>query len=165
METVRGFAPEIVTEIRQRKQLAAVNNLGRTGMNSFYCWEYASPLHEDDDDAWSICCQLWKSGCKSDEYNFSYALWGVYIRTQENCVWCVTRTFLACLPLLIRFRFFNPRHLHGTVLPRQSSVETAISRGTHTTMRRRDLGKAALLKRVRETYEARTEYWAAYISK
>ncbi|KAJ6476570.1 hypothetical protein DFH09DRAFT_1342452 [Mycena vulgaris] len=132
----------------QRREEAGVNNMGRTGMNSFYCWEYASPLHEDDDDMWSICCQLWKSGRREDEYNFSYAEWGVDIKTQENTVW-----------------FFNPRHLHGTILPRKSSVEWVISRGTHTTMRRRDLDKATLLKDVRETYEGRAAFRNAYICK
>ncbi|KAJ7679778.1 hypothetical protein B0H17DRAFT_1333965 [Mycena rosella] len=148
METVRGFAPEVVKDIKRRKKEGGLNNMGRTGMNSFYCWEYASPLHEDDDNAWSICCQLWKSGCKDDKYNFAYAEWGIYIRTQDNCIW-----------------FFNPRHLHGTILPRQSSVDSAISRGTHTTVRRKDMVKATLLKVVRESYEARTAFWNTYVCK
>ncbi|KAJ6555687.1 hypothetical protein DFH09DRAFT_1084854 [Mycena vulgaris] len=62
-----------------------LNNMGRTGMNSFYCWEYAALLHKDEDNRWSLCCQLWKDGCQADEYNFAYAEWGVYIRTQANC--------------------------------------------------------------------------------
>ncbi|KAJ7702824.1 hypothetical protein B0H17DRAFT_1327170 [Mycena rosella] len=86
METAWGFAPEVVKDIKRCKEEGGLKNMGRTGMNSFYCWEYASPLHEDDNHAWLICCQLWKGGCKDDEYNFAYAEWGIYIRTQDNCI-------------------------------------------------------------------------------
>jgi hypothetical protein len=70
--------------------------MGKTGMTSFYYWEYAAPLHKDHDDAWSIASQLWKN-VKTDEYNFAYALWGHIIQTEENCIWYVEHdcTFLA----------------------------------------------------------------------
>ncbi|KAJ7827329.1 hypothetical protein B0H14DRAFT_3467119 [Mycena olivaceomarginata] len=126
LETVRSFAPQVVHEVQAKTQVAGINRMGRMGMNSFYCWEYASPLHVDDDEGWSICCQLYKN-CRSDEYNFAYIEWGIYIRTEANCIW-----------------FFNPNHLHGTVLPRQSSLASAVSRGTHTTIRRKDIEKASL---------------------
>ncbi|KAJ7028565.1 hypothetical protein C8F04DRAFT_1188546 [Mycena alexandri] len=64
-----------------------------------------------------------------DEYNFAYAEWGCYIETMENCVW-----------------FFNPRELHGTVLPGQESWETSISRGTHTTIRSVDYARTSVLE-------------------
>ncbi|KAJ7683386.1 hypothetical protein B0H14DRAFT_3535246 [Mycena olivaceomarginata] len=127
----------------QKTQAAGINRMGRTGMNSFYCWEYASPLHVDDDEGWSICCQLYKN-CRSDEYNFAYVEWGIYIRTEANCIW-----------------FFNPNHLHGTVLPRQSSLASAVSRGTHTTIRRKDIEKASLFDEVRATYTTRSNFWRA----
>ncbi|KAJ7481507.1 hypothetical protein FB451DRAFT_1443772 [Mycena latifolia] len=145
METVRGFAPQVVREIKKRNKSAGINRMGWTGMNSFYCWEYAAPLHKDDDDEWSIACQLLKA-CKPDECNFAYAEWGVYIRTQANCIW-----------------FFDPKHLHGTVLPRQSSMATAISRGIHTTVRRKDIEKARLFLEVRNAYNICTAFWKNHL--
>lgn len=89
-ETVRGFAPGIIKAIKDTVTGAGINPMGKMGMNSFYCWEYASPLHRDKDATWSLCCQLWKNTNHKDEYNFAYAEWGCYIVTQENCVWSVS---------------------------------------------------------------------------
>ncbi|KAJ7687189.1 hypothetical protein B0H14DRAFT_3534210 [Mycena olivaceomarginata] len=122
LETVRSFAPQVVREVRAKTQAAGINRMGRTGMNSFYCWETV----------------------ESDEYNFAYVEWGIYIRTEANCIW-----------------FFNPNHLHGTVLPRQSSLASAVSRGTHTTIRRKDIEKASLFDEVRATYTTRSNFWRA----
>ncbi|KAJ6606286.1 hypothetical protein DFH09DRAFT_1299554 [Mycena vulgaris] len=145
LTAVGSMAPDVVREIKERKKASGLNNMGRTGMNSFYCWEYAAPLHKDEDDRWSLCCQLWKDGCQADEYNFAYAEWGVYIRTQANCVW-----------------FFNPHHLHGTILPRQSSVDTAISRGTLATVRCKDLEKARVYESARQSYNSCVAFWDSY---
>ncbi|KAJ7792567.1 hypothetical protein B0H14DRAFT_2623718 [Mycena olivaceomarginata] len=46
LETVRSFARQVVLDVRAKTQAAGINRMGRTGMNSFYCWEYASPPHE-----------------------------------------------------------------------------------------------------------------------
>ena len=88
LNAVRAWAPEAVKEIRTHDRDAKLNPLGRTGMNSFYCWEYGAPLHSDDDDCWSLCTTLFKK-CEWDEYNFAYAQWGLYIVTEENCLWYV----------------------------------------------------------------------------
>ncbi|KAJ7922047.1 hypothetical protein B0H13DRAFT_2412782 [Mycena leptocephala] len=141
LETVRVFAPQIVRETHQRRTSSFLNRMGKTGMTYFYCWEYAAPLHEDHDDAWSIACQLWKN-VKTDEYNFAYAQWGIIIQTQENCVW-----------------FFNPRHLHGTVLPHELSRPFVISRGIHTTIRSKEVEWAQEFETVRQTFEERSAYW------
>lgn len=96
---MRAFAPEIVKDIHKCRTSSFLNRMGKTGMTSFYCWEYAAPLHADHDDAWSIASQLWKN-VKTEEYNFAYALWGYIIQTEENCVWYVVHfcTFLALRP-------------------------------------------------------------------
>ncbi|KAJ6567666.1 hypothetical protein DFH09DRAFT_1314187 [Mycena vulgaris] len=146
METVCAFAPDVVRDIKKRTKAAGINCMGRTGMNSFYCWEYGAPLHRDNDGGWSIACQLLKA-CNPDEYNFAFAEWGVYIRTQTNCIW-----------------FFNPRDLHGTILPRNSSVASAISRGIHTTVRHKDTAKAKLFQDVRDGYSDRIDFWKNYQS-
>ena len=89
LNTARAWAPDAVKEIRTRNRDAKLNPLGRTGMNSFYCWEYGAPLHGDyGDDSWSLCTTLFKA-CRPDEYHFAYAQWGLYIVTEENCLWCV----------------------------------------------------------------------------
>ncbi|KAJ6590444.1 hypothetical protein DFH09DRAFT_1074077 [Mycena vulgaris] len=111
-----------------------------TRQYSFYCWEYAAPLHKDDDNTWSLCCQLWKDGCQDNEYKFAYVEWGVYIQTQANCLW-----------------FFNPKHLHITILPWQSSVDTVVSYGTLATVRWKDLAKAILYKEHKRLAEAGIE--------
>lgn len=101
---MRAFAPDVVSAIKKRNETAGLNHMGRTGMNSFYCWEYASPLHDDEDDLWSICSQLFKKTKHRDEYNFAYAEWGVYIVTEENCVW-----YVFILLFTFYFRVFDQR--------------------------------------------------------
>ncbi|KAJ6474072.1 hypothetical protein C8R47DRAFT_1076507, partial [Mycena vitilis] len=117
LETVRLFAPDVERAIKTSRTEANLNRMGTTGMTSFYCWEYTAPLHKDHDDGWSIACQLWKNA-KPDEYNFVYAEWG----------------------------FFNPRDVHGTALPRASTAALSISRGIHTTIRRKEVAKASLFE-------------------
>lgn len=57
-------------------------------------------------------------------------------------------------------RIFRPQQLHGTVLPRQSSVDSgAISRGTHTTLRERDAKAAQRLHDARVSYNSRMKHW------
>lgn len=56
-------------------------------------------------------------------------------------------------------RFFNPRDIHGTVLPRESSRDFAISRGIHTTIRSKEVAKALEFETVRSTYDQRSAYW------
>nr|GAT46694.1 predicted protein [Mycena chlorophos] len=142
-ETVRSFAPDVVRELRQEYTNAALKLTGRTGMNTFYCSQYTSPMHPDEDGIWSLCCQLFKNTASPEEYGFAFAKWGFYIITEVNCIW-----------------FFHPKELHGTVLPRQSSIDNgAISRGTHTTVRARDLAKATQYETNRLTWNSRRAYW------
>ncbi|KAJ7446818.1 hypothetical protein B0H11DRAFT_1745484, partial [Mycena galericulata] len=145
-ETVRGFAPGVIRDIRETVTAAGVNRMGKMGMNAFYCWEYGAPLHRDRDATWSLCCQLWKTKGHDEAYNFAYAEWGCYIVTVENCVW---------------YAFFNPKELHGTVLPADSERDIVISRGTHTTVRNVDCQRAALYEQIRLTYSSRVAYWAS----
>jgi hypothetical protein len=77
---------------------AELNLLGSTGANLYYCDNYLAPQHNDHDAAhWSACCQLWKDmkaevgdgrvPIPKDEFNFAFTQWGVYIETEEKCVW------------------------------------------------------------------------------
>jgi hypothetical protein len=68
----------------------------------------------------------------------------------------------------MNYRWFNANHVHGTIMPRQSSINApvsdymahAASNGSHKTVRNKDTRKAAKQKNVRVGYEARTRYWA-----
>ncbi|KAJ7439831.1 hypothetical protein FB451DRAFT_1191907 [Mycena latifolia] len=40
LETVRGMAPEVASDIGECKKQARLNSIGHTSMNSFYCLEY-----------------------------------------------------------------------------------------------------------------------------
>ena len=65
-------------------------------------------------------------------------------------------------------RWFNANHVHGTIMPWQSSIDApvsdyvahAASSGNHKTVRNKDARKAAEQKNVRVGYEARTRHWA-----
>jgi hypothetical protein len=77
-------------------------------------------------------------------------------------------------------RTFNGNHVHGTIMPRQSSWQAtqravqqpaqraasqgcqqrvSTSYGTHSVNRARDLERAAQNRRVHDSYAQRTSYW------
>lgn len=64
------------------------NTVGSSCANLYTCDDYMAPQHTDNDQDMSVCMQLGKD-CAKDEYNFSYTEWGVYIVTQERCIWYV----------------------------------------------------------------------------
>ncbi|KAJ7055168.1 hypothetical protein C8F01DRAFT_1259183 [Mycena amicta] len=137
------MSPEVFREIEQTARDANLNVFGKTSMNSFYCWEYAAPLHPDNDASWLLCCQL-KKKSQPDKYNFAYAEWGVVIRTEENALW-----------------IFNPAEIHSTILPRKSTYKGSRSRGIHTTIRWKDVNAATQLENARRCYASRTKYWSS----
>ncbi|KAJ7070523.1 hypothetical protein C8F01DRAFT_1106753, partial [Mycena amicta] len=145
LECGRNMAPGIHRQIKNKAEAAGLSKFGKTSMNAFYCWEYAAPLHPDADESWSLCCQLRKKS-RPDEYNFTYAEWGVVIRTEENSMW-----------------IFNPQEIHGTVLPRASTYKGSVSRGIHTTIRHRDVVAATQLEEARRAYASRTRFWKGVI--
>ena len=64
------------------------NRLGRSGCNVYYCDNYTSPQHTDDDAVSSLCVQLelvawsaWK------EYAFVQSQHGYYFETTANSLW------------------------------------------------------------------------------
>jgi len=65
-------------------------------------------------------------------------------------------------------RWFNANHVHGTIMPRQSSVDAPIldyqthaaSSGAHKTVRKKDARKALERKHVRVGYQARKNHWS-----
>jgi len=84
------------------------------------------------------------------------------------------------------YRWFNANHVHGTIMPRQSSIHGSllnktghhvrqhprdapgpnyipptVSNGEHKVLQKKDVTKALERKQVRVAYEARTQYWCA----
>ncbi|CAK5273336.1 unnamed protein product [Mycena citricolor] len=140
--TVNAFAPEITRGIETTSRDAGVSYLGRHGGTAYHCTNYVAPLHLDHDLEFSLTSQLKKSG-DSNDYNFVVAQYGIVFCTIANSVW-----------------FFRPDHLHGTVLPSKANIATSQSCGTHTTLRAKDVKKATMLKKVRESYDSQAAFWS-----
>ncbi|KAK7035960.1 hypothetical protein R3P38DRAFT_3183767 [Favolaschia claudopus] len=72
---------------------AGLHRLGKYGLTSYYCENYIAPVHRDLDIEEEHrrylhpCMQLVKEGCSEHDFNFAYVDWGVYFRTESNCVW------------------------------------------------------------------------------
>jgi hypothetical protein len=83
---IGAISPSVYQELRQLTADAETNRLGSTGTNLYYCKDYMSPQHRDNDASWSLCIQLSKHSLP-DEFNFSFTQWGVYIITEPQCIW------------------------------------------------------------------------------
>ncbi|TDL15219.1 hypothetical protein BD410DRAFT_809109 [Rickenella mellea] len=136
-------APHVFLDIKNAVEKTGTGSLGRYGLNSFYCWNYVAPQHKDKDFTWTISTQLFKRG-PVDEYNFSFTQWGIYIQTEENTVW-----------------WFNGRDMHGTIVPRQSSITSSdsISHGIVCVLRQKDANAAKEYRDIRQGYNHRVEMW------
>jgi hypothetical protein len=82
---VEPYAPDVVRDMRTLGENA--NSLGCYGITAYHCWNYIAPEHFDEDATWTVSYQLRKRNCKKDEFNFSFAHWGHYLETIENCTW------------------------------------------------------------------------------
>jgi len=69
---------------------ANADRLGISGANTYYCNNYTSPLHRDNDAASGLCAQ-YHLQAKSDlcEYSFIYADYGIYFVSRSNSLWYV----------------------------------------------------------------------------
>jgi hypothetical protein len=85
---IQAVSPAVARELILLSAEAETNRLGSTGTNLYYCKNYMSPQHRDDDVSWSLCIQLTKQALP-DEFNFSFTQWGVYIVTEPRCIWYV----------------------------------------------------------------------------
>ncbi|KAJ7287726.1 hypothetical protein C8J57DRAFT_1284697 [Mycena rebaudengoi] len=148
--------PGMRKELRDLTQQAELNRFGQSGLSTFYCTNYISPIHNDHDmgsddvkegrskanstGGYYPCAQLIKSNCADDEFNFAMLRWGIIIRTMTNSVWV-----------------FNGRHEHGTVMPRNSTLRLrgGASEGIHPTNRGQDVTRAVHCREVRGNYNLR----------
>jgi hypothetical protein len=70
--------------------------------------------------------------------------------------------------MLDYYRWFNANHVHGTIMPRQSSINPtgsnnvvrAASSGNHKTVRKKDLKAAYDRRRVRVSYTEMARHWS-----
>jgi hypothetical protein len=70
--------------------------------------------------------------------------------------------------MLNYYRWFNANHVHGTIMPRQSSIDPtssnnvvrAASSGDHKTVRQKDLKAAHDRRKVRVSYTEMEKYWS-----
>ncbi|KAJ6453286.1 hypothetical protein C8R47DRAFT_1229084 [Mycena vitilis] len=143
--------PPLRSKIAKSTNKSGLSRFGTLGGTSFYCTNYMSTIHDDEDDGEDAehedegmlqpCIQLEKKNCLDDEYNFGMVRFGIVIQTEENALW-----------------LFNPRHEHGTLIPRASSVQGgATSNGTHRTNRRKDGVAARKRMAVRDGYSLRSK--------
>ncbi|KAJ6475718.1 hypothetical protein C8R47DRAFT_1220555 [Mycena vitilis] len=105
-------------EVTEESEL---NRFGRFGLTGYYCTNFISSVHSDQDirkedhPILHPCIQLSKENCGPEDYNFGMIRWGVAIRTEGNTVW-----------------LFDGNDEHGTIMPSQSSYDAqAASLGKH----------------------------------
>ncbi|KAF7966109.1 hypothetical protein HWV62_40006 [Athelia sp. TMB] len=156
---ISGMAPKARKDLHAIFDKHQLNRLGSTGNNMYYCHNYTSPQHRDKDEGISFCIQLNKH-CYADEFNFAYAEWGVYLVTEEKCIW-----------------WFISDHVHGTVMPRLSSLklgvrvgqggqdgdqgpyEPVVCNGIHPSCQKKSAARAMQRRAVHLGYQARTQWW------
>ncbi|KAH7907473.1 hypothetical protein BJ138DRAFT_1116676 [Hygrophoropsis aurantiaca] len=139
-------APDVFLDLKNTSADAQMHRLGTTGANVFYCSNYISPQHSDQDASWSLCSQLFRDK-SDDEWNFCFTEWNLYIQNKVNTVW-----------------WFRSEDLHGSMVPRRSTMRLRggadlLSGGDHNTIRRRDQQRAKLLQSVRERAKATAQWW------
>ncbi|KAJ7129838.1 hypothetical protein C8R43DRAFT_1240018 [Mycena crocata] len=127
--------PDLEHDLLHITEESELNRFGRFGITGFYCTNFISCLHRDQDmvntgrSTLHPCIQLSKENCGPDDYNFGMVEWGLAIRTQENAVWV-----------------FNGRDVHGTIMPSQTAMDNgAASKGKHDTNNEKNVDRATTI--------------------
>lgn len=84
-EAIRPYSPRVVQDVSRKSKAAKMESFGQDGSTLYYCTEYISPQHADDDTSWGITIQLEKN-CRVDEFNFALTEWGIYFVTEPNTI-------------------------------------------------------------------------------
>ena len=157
---VHPYAPEVVQDFQDSGKVS--NALGCYGVVAYHCWNYIAPQHIDNDATWSVSYQLRKRGCSGTEFSFAYTEWGCYLETVENCIWYEFIYYSDCeIESLLFVRWFQGKDMHGTILPKKSTVKSGngLSQGVVVTLPRKGLKAAESFEQGRASWKALCDYW------
>lgn len=90
------------------------DHLGISGANTYYCNNYTSPLHCDDDAEAGLCAQF-ELQAKYGLYEYSF-IYADYFASCSNSLWCAHLALIVFLTNRL-FRSFSGIDTHGTMLP------------------------------------------------
>ncbi|KAJ7178700.1 hypothetical protein C8R43DRAFT_1118071 [Mycena crocata] len=139
------IVPTMKKEIKLLTKRVDSNTLGAYALATFYCTNYISCNHSDEDvrpedldDAGGCrpCVSLQQEGTDKTRHEWDFAMtkFGVVIETHANTIWC-----------------FNGRHEHGSIIPSQSSIDKkAVSKGDHNTAKKTTAVRADKIRQIRE---------------
>jgi hypothetical protein len=81
------FHKETIDALQNEAREAQSVHMGSTAASLYYCTDYLSFQHLDDDVGCGICVQLEKRCADEDGFDFAYTEYGFYIATQANTAW------------------------------------------------------------------------------
>ena len=84
LTAVKPYMPMLVPHYNYLTDRYGLKRLGNNGVNMYYCSEYMAPIHPDNDEGLSICCQLEKSGYPDEVLDFAYTYYRLYVQTYSN---------------------------------------------------------------------------------
>lgn len=96
----KSIYPDIERDLTEITEESELNRFGKYGLAGYYCTNFISCVHPDDDiqkgkkPILHPCMQLVKKNCGPQDYNFVMLRWCVGIRTQENTAWYVLLHYL-----------------------------------------------------------------------
>ena len=88
MQSAHPYFKGIVQDLHCVTSEAKMKCLGATGGNIFYCKNYISPSHMDNDKCRPLTAQVQKH-CHLDEYHFAYTKWGFFVQIESEVLWYV----------------------------------------------------------------------------
>ncbi|KDR77442.1 hypothetical protein GALMADRAFT_65655, partial [Galerina marginata CBS 339.88] len=138
------------------------DRLGISGANTYYCNNYTSPLHHDNDAGAGLCAQL-QLQAKSDlcEYGFTYADYGVYFASRSNSLWSFSGsdTHGTMLPSTIPLAETDRTIPSQGEQPDNDNIPPRVSNGIHKPVTKNNTAAANKYYRVRKARSEIHDYW------
>ncbi|KAF8955023.1 hypothetical protein BDZ97DRAFT_1861869 [Flammula alnicola] len=138
------------------------DRLGISGANTYYCNNYTSPLHRDDDAGAGLCAQ-YDLQAKSDlcEYSFTYADYRIYLVSRSNSLWSFrgSDTHGTMLPSTIPLTEKDRTIARQGGQPDGDGVPPRVSNGTHKPATKTNTEAANKHHRARKTRKEIHDYW------
>ena len=85
---MKACCPTGYKELKKQGQEAGMTGFGEMGVTAYYCTNYMSCQHTDQDMSWAMSYQLQKKA-NHGEYDFAFTSLGIVIRTENNSAWYV----------------------------------------------------------------------------